>query len=48
MVGIAIGLGINPALAAGAVVAGAYTGDKMSPMSGYDQHGASCIRLQRL
>ena len=33
MVGIAIGLGINPALAAGAVVAGAYTGDKMSPMS---------------
>ncbi len=33
MIGIAIGLGINPALAAGAVVAGAYTGDKMSPMS---------------
>lgn len=33
MIGIAIGLGINPALAAGAVVAGSYTGDKMSPMS---------------
>lgn len=33
MIGIAIGLGINPALAAGAVVSGAYTGDKMSPMS---------------
>lgn len=33
MIGIAIGLGINPALAAGAIVAGAYTGDKMSPMS---------------
>lgn len=33
MIGISIGLGINPALTAGAVVAGAYTGDKMSPMS---------------
>ena len=33
MIGIAVGLGINPALAAGAVVSGAYTGDKMSPMS---------------
>lgn len=33
MIGISIGLGINPALTAGAVVSGAYTGDKMSPMS---------------
>lgn len=33
LIGIAVGLGINPAMAAGAVVAGAYTGDKMSPMS---------------
>lgn len=33
MIGISIGLGINPALTAGAVVAGSYTGDKMSPMS---------------
>lgn len=33
MIGISIGLGIDPALTAGAVVAGAYTGDKMSPMS---------------
>ena len=33
MIGIAIGLGVNPAMAAGAVVSGAYFGDKMSPMS---------------
>ncbi len=33
LIGIAVGLGINPAMAAGAVVAGSYTGDKMSPMS---------------
>ena len=33
MIGIAVGLGINPAMAAGAVVAGSYCGDKMSPMS---------------
>lgn len=33
MIGISVGLGINPALTAGAVVSGAYTGDKMSPMS---------------
>ncbi|MCI5688676.1 MAG: Na+/H+ antiporter NhaC [Emergencia sp.] len=33
MIGISIGLGINPALTAGAVVSGSYCGDKMSPMS---------------
>lgn len=33
MIGIAIGLGVNPAMAAGAVVSGGYFGDKMSPMS---------------
>ena len=33
LIGIAVGLGVNPALAAGAIVSGAYTGDKMSPMS---------------
>ena len=33
MIGISVGLGINPALTAGAVVAGSYCGDKMSPMS---------------
>lgn len=33
MIGIAVGLGINPAMAAGAVVSGAYVGDKMSPLS---------------
>lgn len=33
MIGISIGLGINPAITAGAVVSGAYFGDKMSPMS---------------
>lgn len=33
MIGIAVGLGINPAIAAGAVVSGSYVGDKMSPLS---------------
>lgn len=33
MIGISIGLGISPAMTAGAVVAGSYFGDKMSPMS---------------
>lgn len=33
MYGIGVNMGINPALIAGAVVSGAYFGDKMSPMS---------------
>ena len=33
LIGISLGLGINPAMTAGAVVSGAYFGDKMSPMS---------------
>ncbi|MCR4708806.1 MAG: Na+/H+ antiporter NhaC [Clostridiales bacterium] len=33
MIGISIGLGIDPAMTAGAVVSGSYFGDKMSPMS---------------
>lgn len=33
LMGIAMGLGINPALAAGMVISGAYTGDKLSPLS---------------
>ncbi|MCL2608395.1 MAG: Na+/H+ antiporter NhaC [Treponema sp.] len=33
LMGVAIGLGINPAVAAGAVVSGAYFGDKLSPLS---------------
>ena len=33
LIGIAHGLGINPAIAAGAIVSGAYFGDKMSPLS---------------
>ncbi len=33
LIGISLGLGINPALTAGAVVSGSYFGDKMSPMS---------------
>lgn len=33
MIGIAVGLGISPAVAAGAVVSGSYFGDKMSPLS---------------
>ena len=33
MIGISIGIGVNPAMTAGAVVAGSYFGDKMSPLS---------------
>ncbi len=33
LIGIATALGINPGLAAGAIVSGAYFGDKMSPLS---------------
>ncbi|WP_324825721.1 Na+/H+ antiporter NhaC [Sinanaerobacter sp. ZZT-01] len=33
MIGVSIGLGVDPAMTAGAVVAGSYFGDKMSPLS---------------
>ncbi|HZW60076.1 MAG TPA: Na+/H+ antiporter NhaC family protein, partial [Woeseiaceae bacterium] len=33
LIGVALGLGLSPAMAAGAVVSGAYFGDKMSPLS---------------
>lgn len=33
MMGVGAGLGVNPAITAGAVVSGAWFGDKMSPMS---------------
>lgn len=33
MMGVGMGLGFNPALVAGAVISGAYFGDKMSPVS---------------
>ncbi|MDK9711183.1 Na+/H+ antiporter NhaC [Acidaminobacter sp.] len=33
LVGVGIGLGMNPGLVAGAIVSGAYFGDKMSPLS---------------
>ena len=33
LIGIGMGLGMNPAITAGAVVSGAYFGDKMSPLS---------------
>ena len=33
LMGIGIGLGMNPAMTAGAVISGAYFGDKMSPLS---------------
>ena len=33
LVGVGMGLGINPAMTAGAAVSGAYFGDKMSPLS---------------
>lgn len=33
LMGIGMGLGINPAMTAGAILSGSYLGDKMSPMS---------------
>ena len=33
LIGIATAQGLNPAMAAGAVISGAYFGDKMSPLS---------------
>ena len=33
MMGVGIGLGVNPAITAGAIIGGAWFGDKMSPMS---------------
>ena len=33
LIGVAMGLGLSPAVAAGAVISGAYFGDKMSPLS---------------
>ncbi|MBX3724811.1 MAG: Na+/H+ antiporter NhaC [Xanthomonadales bacterium] len=33
LMGVALGLGLDPAIAAGAVISGAYFGDKMSPLS---------------
>lgn len=33
LMGIGMGLGVNPGMTAGAIVSGAYLGDKMSPMS---------------
>ena len=33
MIGVAMGLSLSPAIAAGAVISGSYFGDKMSPLS---------------
>jgi len=33
LMGVAAGLGVNPGMAAGAIISGAYFGDKMSPLS---------------
>lgn len=33
LIGVALGLGLSPAISAGAIVSGAYFGDKMSPLS---------------
>jgi NhaC family Na+:H+ antiporter len=33
LIGVSMGLGLNPAIAAGAIISGAYFGDKMSPLS---------------
>ena len=33
LIGVSMGLGLDPAIAAGAIISGAYFGDKMSPLS---------------
>ena len=33
LIGVSLGLGLSPAIAAGAIISGAYFGDKMSPLS---------------
>ena len=33
LIGVSLGLGLSPAVAAGAIISGAYFGDKMSPLS---------------
>ena len=33
LIGVSMGLGLSPAIAAGAIISGAYFGDKMSPLS---------------
>ena len=33
LIGVSIGLGLSPAITAGAIISGAYFGDKMSPLS---------------
>ena len=33
LIGVALGLGLSPAITAGAIISGAYFGDKMSPLS---------------
>lgn len=33
LIGVALGLGLSPGIAAGAIISGAYFGDKMSPLS---------------
>ena len=33
LMGIGLGLGMNPGMTAGAIISGAYFGDKMSPLS---------------
>jgi NhaC family Na+:H+ antiporter len=33
LIGVAMGLGLSPSIAAGAIISGAYFGDKMSPLS---------------
>ena len=45
LIGISLGLGINPAMAAGAVVSGAYFGDKMSPLSDTTGISASIVGI---
>ncbi|MGF7186782.1 NhaC family Na+:H+ antiporter [Desulfitispora alkaliphila] len=45
LMGIGIGLGINPAIAAGAIVSGACFGDKMSPLSDTTNFASGIVKV---
>ena len=45
LMGIGVGLGINPALAAGAIICGACFGDKMSPLSDTTNFAPAVVKV---
>lgn len=45
LMGIGIGLGVNPALAAGAIISGACFGDKMSPLSDTTNFAPAVVKV---